>query len=160
LQQIGSQRTICAYEPLTERELEVLVWASKGYTNKVIGVQLGISDRSVQGHLAKCYGKLQANSHTDAVMRAVFGPSSEWRLGRLEIRHRQPVSDRLSLRIVYAYQSLTRATHTIIHIDRVAGHITVFGHSFGSKGLIPNSLWPFLPTPGELSRPLTVIPVA
>lgn len=59
------------YEPLTEREMEVLALAGKGYTNKAIGLQLGISDRTVQGHLAKTYGKLQANSRTEAVMRAV-----------------------------------------------------------------------------------------
>jgi NarL family two-component system response regulator LiaR len=59
------------YEQLTDRELEVLALAGKGYTNKAIGVQLGISDRTVQGHLAKTYGKLQANSRTEAVMRAV-----------------------------------------------------------------------------------------
>lgn len=60
-----------AYESLTDRELEVLSLAGKGYTNKAIGVQLGISDRTVQGHLAKTYGKLQVNSRTEAVMRAV-----------------------------------------------------------------------------------------
>lgn len=60
-----------AYEPLTERELEVLALAGKGFTNKAIGVQLGISDRTVQGHLAKIYGKLAANSRTEAVMKAV-----------------------------------------------------------------------------------------
>jgi len=59
------------YEPLTERELEVLALTGKGYTNKAIGVQLGISDRTVQGHLAKTYSKLRANSRTEAVMRAV-----------------------------------------------------------------------------------------
>ncbi len=59
------------YEPLTDRELEVLALAGKGYTNKAIGMQLGISDRTVQGHLAKTYSKLQANSRTEAVMRAV-----------------------------------------------------------------------------------------
>lgn len=59
------------YENLTERELEVLSLAGKGFTNKAIGVQLGISDRTVQGHLAKTYSKLQANSRTEAVMRAV-----------------------------------------------------------------------------------------
>lgn len=59
------------YEALTERELEVLALAGRGYTNKAIGVQLGISDRTVQGHLAKTYGKLQAGSRTEAVMRAV-----------------------------------------------------------------------------------------
>jgi len=58
-------------ETLTERELEVLSLAAKGYTNKAIGIQLGISDRTVQGHLAKTYQKLQANSRTEAVMRAV-----------------------------------------------------------------------------------------
>ena len=59
------------YEPLTDRELEVLSLAGKGFTNKAIGVQLGISDRTVQGHLAKTYSKLQVNSRTEAVMRAV-----------------------------------------------------------------------------------------
>lgn len=58
-------------EPLTERELDVLRLAAKGFTNKAIGVQLGISDRTVQGHLAHIFAKLQASSRTEAVMRAV-----------------------------------------------------------------------------------------
>lgn len=58
-------------EELTERELEVLSLAAKGFTNKAIGVQLGISDRTVQGHLAHIFNKLQAGSRTEAVMRAV-----------------------------------------------------------------------------------------
>jgi DNA-binding NarL/FixJ family response regulator len=58
-------------EPLTDRELDVLRLAAKGYTNKSIGVQLGISDRTVQGHLAHIFAKMQATSRTEAVMRAV-----------------------------------------------------------------------------------------
>jgi DNA-binding NarL/FixJ family response regulator len=58
-------------EPLTDRELDVLRLASKGYTNKAIGVQLGISDRTVQGHLAHIFDKMHATSRTEAVMRAV-----------------------------------------------------------------------------------------
>ena len=58
-------------EPLTEREREVLQLAAKGYTNKAIGAQLSISDRTVQGHLAKIYDKLHAVSRTEAVMRGV-----------------------------------------------------------------------------------------
>jgi DNA-binding NarL/FixJ family response regulator len=58
-------------EKLTDRELEVLALAAKGYTNKAIGVQLHISDRTVQGHLARTFDKLQASSRTEAVMRAV-----------------------------------------------------------------------------------------
>jgi DNA-binding NarL/FixJ family response regulator len=58
-------------EKLTGRELEVLALVAKGYTNKAIGVQLGISDRTVQGHLAHIFSKLQSGSRTEAVMRAV-----------------------------------------------------------------------------------------
>jgi DNA-binding NarL/FixJ family response regulator len=58
-------------EKLTARELEVLALVAKGYTNKAIGVQLGISDRTVQGHLAHTFSKLQSGSRTEAVMRAV-----------------------------------------------------------------------------------------
>ncbi len=60
-----------AVEQLTDRELDVLRLAAKGFTNKAIGVQLGISDRTVQGHLAHIFAKMQANSRTEAVMRAV-----------------------------------------------------------------------------------------
>ncbi len=58
-------------EPLTDREHDVLRLAAKGYTNKAIGMQLAISDRTVQGHLAHIFAKLQATSRTEAVMRAV-----------------------------------------------------------------------------------------
>ena len=60
-----------AVEALTERELDVLRLAARGFTNKAIGVQLGISNRTVQGHLAHIFAKLQAASRTEAVMRAV-----------------------------------------------------------------------------------------
>lgn len=59
------------FELLTEREEEVLELAGRGFTNKAIAVQLGISDRTVQGHLAKVFVKLRAESRTEAVMRAV-----------------------------------------------------------------------------------------
>lgn len=58
-------------EALTDRELDVLRLVAKGFTNKAIGVQLGISDRTVQGHLAHIFAKMQAASRTEAVMRAV-----------------------------------------------------------------------------------------
>ena len=64
----GDQKPV---EPLTDRELDVLRMAAKGYTNKAIGIQLNISDRTVQGHLAHIFDKMQATSRTEAVMRAV-----------------------------------------------------------------------------------------
>ncbi|HRO91557.1 MAG TPA: response regulator transcription factor [Promineifilum sp.] len=59
------------FEPLSDRELEVLALAARGYTNKAISAQLFISDRTVQGHLAHIYAKLQTSTRTEAVMRAV-----------------------------------------------------------------------------------------
>jgi DNA-binding NarL/FixJ family response regulator len=58
-------------EPLSERELEILRLAGKGLTNKAIGIELNISDRTVQGHLANIYGKLQVGSRTEAVTKAL-----------------------------------------------------------------------------------------
>ena len=58
-------------ESLTPRETDVLKLAARGYTNKAIGAQLYLSDRTVQGHLANIYGKLHVATRTEAVMRAV-----------------------------------------------------------------------------------------
>jgi DNA-binding NarL/FixJ family response regulator len=69
--QVSSASQVKTIENLTEREMEVLTLVAQGYTNKAIGLQLGISDRTVQGHLAHIFAKLQAGSRTEAVMRAV-----------------------------------------------------------------------------------------
>jgi len=71
LQRVGNAQQEPALEPLSARELDVLALVAKGHTNKAIGSELGISARTVQGHLAKIFGKLQAESRTEAVMRAV-----------------------------------------------------------------------------------------
>jgi len=58
-------------ESLSAREIEVLRLAARGSTNKAIGVQLGISDRTVQGHLTNIFGKLDVASRTEAVTKAI-----------------------------------------------------------------------------------------
>ena len=58
-------------ESLTDRELDVLRLAAQGLTNRAIGHELGISHRTVQGHLANIYGKLGVNSRTEAVTEAL-----------------------------------------------------------------------------------------
>ena len=58
-------------ETLTNRELDVLRLAARGLTNRAIGRELGISHRTVQGHLASIYGKLGVNSRTEAVTEAL-----------------------------------------------------------------------------------------
>ncbi len=58
-------------ERLTDRELEVLLHASQGKTNKEIGKLLFISDRTVQGHLKNIYQKLGVTTRTEAVAIAL-----------------------------------------------------------------------------------------
>ena len=58
-------------ESLTERELEVLSLASLGKTNKEIGLELYISDRTVQGHLKNIYHKFRVSTRTEAVAIAL-----------------------------------------------------------------------------------------
>lgn len=64
----GAQAVV---EGLTERELEVLRLAAKGYTNRATGRALSISDRTVQGHLANIFGKLGVGTRTEAVLIAI-----------------------------------------------------------------------------------------
>jgi DNA-binding NarL/FixJ family response regulator len=56
---------------LTERELEILKLVGRGLTNKRIGRQLFISDRTVQAHLSNIFSKLGVESRTEAAMYAV-----------------------------------------------------------------------------------------
>lgn len=64
-------RTHSSGDTLTEREREVLRLAARGATNKQIGAELQISDRTVQNHLANIYGKLGVASRTEAVTAAL-----------------------------------------------------------------------------------------
>ena len=59
------------YDGLTERELGILRLVGKGLSNKQIGKQLFISDRTVQAHLSNIFSKLGVSSRTEAVMHAV-----------------------------------------------------------------------------------------
>jgi two-component system, NarL family, response regulator LiaR len=58
-------------EELTGRETEILTWAGRGLTNKQIGKELFISDRTVQGHLQNIYQKLGVSTRTEAVTAAL-----------------------------------------------------------------------------------------
>lgn len=58
-------------ESLTEREIEVLKLTARGLTNVAIAKALNISDRTVHGHLANIYAKLQVANRTEAVLKAL-----------------------------------------------------------------------------------------
>lgn len=70
-QMTGTPEPPAILEPITDREREVLQLAASGLTNRGIGLELSISDRTVQGHLASIYAKLSVNSRTEAVTKAL-----------------------------------------------------------------------------------------
>ena len=57
---------------LSERELEVLVLTARGFSNRRIGEELHLSEATVKRHLANVYGKVGANSRTEAVRKALL----------------------------------------------------------------------------------------
>jgi len=71
LHRLGARIPTPLVEELTPREREVLRLAARGMTNRAIARALGISDRTVQGHLANIYDKLQVSSRTEAVTKAL-----------------------------------------------------------------------------------------
>lgn len=65
------QSTTPLVEGLTDREIDVLTLVARGLTNKQIGKELFISDRTVQGHLQNIYQKLDVATRTEAVTAAL-----------------------------------------------------------------------------------------
>lgn len=57
-----------AGERLSKRELEIIKLAARGMNNKSIAANLGLSLRTVKGHLANIFSKLNVGSRTEAVI--------------------------------------------------------------------------------------------
>lgn len=64
---------------LTDRQLECLAWTQEGKSASDIGMILGISGRTVEGHLAKVCHQLGVRTRIQAVSRAkdlgLLGPT-------------------------------------------------------------------------------------
>ena len=58
------------FEPLSEREIEVLQLIAEGLTNPEIAARLYLSLNTVKVHTRNIYGKLDAHNRTQAVARA------------------------------------------------------------------------------------------
>ncbi len=57
-------------EPLSQRELEVLLLISQGLSNQEIGEKLFLALDTVKGHNRRIFEKLQVNRRTEAIARA------------------------------------------------------------------------------------------
>jgi DNA-binding NarL/FixJ family response regulator len=60
-----------AYEPLTDREREVLSLVAKGHSNKEIAALLDITERTARTHVSNILGKLDLASRTQAALWAI-----------------------------------------------------------------------------------------
>jgi DNA-binding NarL/FixJ family response regulator len=58
-------------DALTDREIEVLRRVASGNSNKIIGVQLSVSEATIKGHMKSILAKLGANDRTHAVTIAI-----------------------------------------------------------------------------------------
>lgn len=56
---------------LTPRERQVLNGIKEGYSNRMVGRALGISERTVKVHLHSIFIKLGAASRTEAVIEGI-----------------------------------------------------------------------------------------
>ena len=57
--------------PLTRRELEILDYIARGYMNKQIANELGLSQQTIKNHLSSILRKLAVNDRTQAVVLAI-----------------------------------------------------------------------------------------
>ena len=73
-----------ADEPLTEREIEVLIFVARGYSNQDIANALFISERTVRTHVSNILSKLHLANRTQAALYALkegltnFEEASKW----------------------------------------------------------------------------------
>lgn len=56
---------------LSPREQEMLLWCAQGKSNSVIAEILGISEKTVEFHMNSAFKKLNVNSRTTAVLKAM-----------------------------------------------------------------------------------------
>ena len=56
---------------LTKREVEILTQVACGMFNKEIGVELGISERTVKNHLSSIFKKIDSSDRTQAAVFAI-----------------------------------------------------------------------------------------
>jgi DNA-binding NarL/FixJ family response regulator len=68
---------------LSERETEIVVLAARGLSNRLIAVELNLSEATVKRHLANVYQKIGVRSRSEAVRMALM---EQW-IGIRDITH-------------------------------------------------------------------------
>jgi DNA-binding NarL/FixJ family response regulator len=71
MQELAEQIDEPPYQPLSEREMEVLGCMARGLSNKEIATALGISHQTVKNHVTSILHKLGVEDRTQAVLYAL-----------------------------------------------------------------------------------------
>jgi len=71
LQQKPSKEAAALVPPLTSREIQILNYVAQGYANKLIALELGISENTVKNFVSGILSKLNAKDRTEAVVIAI-----------------------------------------------------------------------------------------
>ena len=72
---VGHSQNVAARVRLTPRERQIVALVGEGKSNRAIGAHLGVSVRTVEGHLNHIFSKMGMESRTELVrFRRDYGP--------------------------------------------------------------------------------------
>ena len=75
MQYFGASRPLVpaqTFPELTEREREILILITQGFTNPAIAEKLVLSPKTVRNHVSTIFSKLQVVSRAEAIIRARY----------------------------------------------------------------------------------------
>jgi len=61
---------------LTPRERDVMQYVAMGTPNKIIAAELGVSQRTIEAHRARCFQKLQVRNAVELARRVMLSRQS------------------------------------------------------------------------------------
>ena len=132
------------FNPLSNREWEVVKLLLQGKSNKLIALSLGISDRTVEFHLKNIYAKFQVRSRIELILKLgnATGGLETTKLGHSTVAKNAEVTengDRLKLRINWA----TSLRETVSMIGKELEMKTFLNSIFAgtTTSLITGFLW-------------------
>lgn len=69
-EQHGNQKKVSVFDELTDREIDILYFISKGYSNKEIAAKLFLSEKTIKNNLTRIFKKIDVK---DRVHAAIYG---------------------------------------------------------------------------------------
>lgn len=71
MKELSDSKNLQGLKGLTDRELEVLIQISSGMSNKEIGANLDITERTVKNHVSNIFKKIGVADRTQAALFAI-----------------------------------------------------------------------------------------